>query len=141
MTLGRYEDEIYDILTTDYSLNTEVKNEDDRVVLRANCSIDALGDEDILLSITVFDNEEAFVTFTLDKLYEDEESLELVNAVNREQKVFQACIDDEGYVVLSHYVYNAGGPASFGDTVKFCLNKFVSDTVLDLVEPICELTD
>ena len=141
MSLRRYEDEIYDVLTTDFDLNTEVKNEDDRVILRANCSIDALEDEDILLSVTVFDNEEAFVTFTLDKLYEDEESLELINAVNREQKVFQACIDDEGYVVLSHYVYNAGGAAMFADTVKFCLNKFVSDLVLELLEPICELTE
>ena len=48
MSLRRYEDEIYDVLTTDFDLNTEVKNEDDRVILRANCSIDALEDEDIL---------------------------------------------------------------------------------------------
>lgn len=141
MNLRRYEDEIYDVLTRDFDLDTEVKNEDDRVVLRASCSIGALGDEDILLSVTVFDNEEAFVTFTLDKLYEDEEALELVNDCNREQKVFQTTIDDEGYVILSHYVYNAGGPMSFAETVKFCLNKFVSDTVLELVQPLCELTD
>lgn len=141
MNLRRYEDEIYDLLTTDFNLNIEVKNESDRVVLRANCSMDALGDEDILLSVTVFDNEEAFVTFTLDKLYQDEEALELVNDVNRGQKVFQTCIDDDGYVVLSHYVYNAGGPRDFTETVKFCLNKFVSDTVLELVEPICDLTE
>ena len=136
MSLIRYEDEIYDLLTREFDLNTEVKNDDDRVILRANCSMDALDDEDILLSVTVFDNEEAFVTFTLDKLYEDEESLELINNLNREQKVFQACIDDEGYVVLSHYLYNAGGASSFANTVKFCLNKFVSDTVLELLQPI-----
>ena len=29
----------------------------------------------------------------------------------------------------------------FADTVKFCLNKFVSDIVLELLEPICELTE
>ena len=50
MSLRRYEDEIYDVLTTDFDLNTEVKNEDDRVILRANCSIDALEDEDILIT-------------------------------------------------------------------------------------------
>ena len=141
MSLRRFEDEIYDYLTNNIKLDVEVKNDDDRVVLSANVTINDLGDEDILLMVTVLDNYEAFVTFTLDTLYKDEEALNLVNDLNNSQAVFRAFINDDGYVKLTHYVYNAGNPDDFREVVSFCLEKFVEDDILELLQPICELTD
>ena len=142
MDLRRFENEIYDFLTNEVNLTVEVKEDvDDRTVLSASITVNALGDEDILLMVTVLDNLEAFVTFTFDSLYKDEEALNLVNDVNNAQAVFRAFINDDGYVKLTHYVYNAGSPRDFREVVSFCLEKFVEDYILELLEPICELTD
>lgn len=142
MDLRRFENEIYDFLTNEINLTVEVKEDaDDRTVLSASITVNALGDEDILLMVTVLDNLEAFVTFTFDSLYKDEEALNLVNDVNNAQAVFRAFINDDGYVKLTHYVYNAGSPRDFREVVSFCLEKFVEDDILELLEPICELTD
>ncbi len=143
MNLNRYEDELLDILNDQYNLDAECESEDDRIIINADLYLTDLPDEGILFQIVIDDSESAIVTFTLDKVddYDLDDAYKLANDINDAQAVFKTSIDDDGYIYISHFVYDTNEPRKFGETVKFLLNKFVDDDMIDLLKPICDLTE
>ena len=98
-------------------------------------------DDDILIIISVYENDAVAIEFIFDKVTNRATTLELINEINRVSAWMNAYIDSKGFFVCHHSIISVFDEDALVDAVSFILNYVADDKFINLIRPISLLTE
>lgn len=119
----------------------EFEEKDDLLRMTSSLSIKAYGNEGIFLIIGAFKSGSAYCKFVFDKVERVRDVSLIMNEFNNSQSWFRAYVREDKYFEISHNVYDIMTVDNLIDCIEFLTDKIVSDQYVELLRPICDITE
>lgn len=98
-------------------------------------------DDDILIIVSVYENDAVSIEFIFDKITERTQALELINEINRASAWMKSYIDSKGFLVVQHSILSTFDEDALIEAVSFILNYVAGESFIEKIRPLSLLTE
>jgi hypothetical protein len=116
-----------------------IRENDDEIEITANMVVKSI-DDNIRVSFYVNQKNFAGIAMTFDRLQKTIRAYELINQFNRQNYIFKAYINENGYLEFSHILLSIHHREELKEQLPNLIGLMFNDDNLKLLTPLTELT-
>ncbi len=97
-------------------------------------------DDDILIVISVYENDAVSIEFIFDKVQDRAKAFEYINEINRTSAWMKSYIDSKDFLVVQHSILTAFDEDALIEAVGFILNYVSDEKFIEKLKPLSLIT-